>query len=136
VSIFLFLSPIIISYPPTPHNPLAMNTFQGLINSKSKKDNLIAVAGTLKISIPGTNTDLISRINAHLRDHPELANDPCFQGLFSYWAQHTSSKKEIKKSSDKAAKDGEEQETGKNQPTAYMLFLYIVDIMIIPLFQS
>lgn len=113
-----------------------MNTFQGPINSKSKKDDLIAVASALEINKAGTNKDLIARINAHLRDHPELANDPRFQGLFSYRAQPTSSQKQLKKSSEKAAEDDQEQETGKNQPTAYVLFLYRVDFMIMFPFQS
>ena len=108
-----------------------MSTFQGPINSKSKKEDLIAVASALEINVAGTNKELISRINTHLHGHPELANNPRFQGLFSYWAQPTSSKKQMKKSSDKTAEDDQEQETGKNQPTACVFFLYSMNMNII-----
>ncbi|KAJ2927309.1 hypothetical protein H1R20_g9784, partial [Candolleomyces eurysporus] len=57
--------------------------FDSAINSKTKKDYLVVVAEALKIDAQGTNKAVAARITAHLKAHPELAQDPQFQGLFS-----------------------------------------------------
>jgi hypothetical protein len=50
--------------------------------SRYKKDDLLALAGALKISTEGNMKDLVARIKEHLHDRPELKENPCFAGLF------------------------------------------------------
>lgn len=53
------------------------------------KDDLLSIAGALKISTQGTNgkdmngKDLYVHIKEHLDAHPELKDNPRFMGLFS-----------------------------------------------------
>ena len=88
------------------HRDLTMTseTFSGPVNTRMKKEKLLAIATALALDPrPSTVANIVSKIKKHLTQHPELAEDPKFQGLFVYRATNTLSKKQAKKSSDKTA---------------------------------
>ena len=57
-------------------------TFDTPLSSYKRKDDLVILAGALKISTAGTVAVLTERIKEHLKSHPELANIQRFMGLF------------------------------------------------------
>jgi DDE superfamily endonuclease len=60
----------------------ASKIFTGSLSSYKRKDDLIVLAGALGLSTGGTVVELTSRIKSHVEDHPELAQNTRFAGLF------------------------------------------------------
>jgi len=61
-------------------------TFSGSLNSKTR-DDLLDISFALRLTssdsnTPETKTALITMINTHLDNNPDLASDPTFTGLF------------------------------------------------------
>ncbi|KIL58603.1 hypothetical protein M378DRAFT_86304 [Amanita muscaria Koide BX008] len=56
--------------------------FDHTLASYTRKDELLSLAGALRISDKGTIPDLLSRIRQHMELHPELRENPRFAGLF------------------------------------------------------
>ncbi|EGO19041.1 hypothetical protein SERLADRAFT_411938 [Serpula lacrymans var. lacrymans S7.9] len=59
-----------------------MKVFDRFFASYKRKEDLIVIAGALRLPIDGTVKALIERIKSHLQGHKELANNPRFAGLF------------------------------------------------------
>lgn len=60
-------------------------TLWGPINRKRNKTELDEIATALGIFRKKDRKDvMVKRINAHLSNHPELAKEKRFQGLFAY----------------------------------------------------
>jgi hypothetical protein len=88
--------------------------FSGPVNSKSLKPWLISLATSLSLSPEGTNPKLVERINGHFRAHPELYEEPRYQGIVSYRPPKTAkSKKPAKTSADKDQEDAMEADKAK-----------------------
>jgi hypothetical protein len=87
--------------------------------SKSRKNELEAIADMLQISKDGTKPVLLARIQNHFKDHLELATDPHFQPLFVY-RPATSDKREKKSSADKAAEDTKEENKKEGAAIGYI----------------
>ena len=60
----------------------ASKVFDHTLTSYKKKDELLSIAGALRISDKGTISDLLNRIRQHMELHPELRENPRFAGLF------------------------------------------------------
>ena len=83
--------------------------FFGPVNSKSLKAWLISLATSLSLSSEGTNPMLVERINGHFKAHPELYEEPRYQGIVSYRPPKAAkSKKLVKTSADKDQEDARE----------------------------
>jgi hypothetical protein len=78
----------------------------GPISKQRKKAELQAIARALGIPDNGTVPALVLIIKAHLQQHPDLFDNPQFQGLFQYRARAGG---EQKTSADKVAEDLSEQ---------------------------
>jgi hypothetical protein len=57
--------------------------FGGSLSSYTRKEDLVGLARALQIIDSGTNPELKERIQQHLDDHPELANNEHFATLFN-----------------------------------------------------
>jgi hypothetical protein len=86
--------------------------FESPINGKSKKDYLVTVAQALKLDVQGTNKAVASRVTDYLKAHPELAQEPQFQGLFTGRANNPNGGVS-KTSADKAEEDKQAEKTKK-----------------------
>lgn len=69
------------SPPPYPRNIGNTRVFATSLGSY-KKDDLKEIASALGLDQYGTKNGLLSRIRTHMGDHPELAADERFRGLF------------------------------------------------------
>ena len=75
-----------------------------------RKRVLVSIATALALPTEGKKDNLIERINSHLAQNAELADNPRFQGLFSYRPERKNPSKYTKTSLDKAAEDRVEEE--------------------------
>jgi hypothetical protein len=86
-----------------------LTVFSGPVNSKSLKPWLISLATSLSLPSEGTNPKLVERINAHFKAHPELYEEPRYQGIVSYRPPKTMKGRKLPKTSaDKDQEDARE----------------------------
>lgn len=62
---------------------IVLKTFDKPLTSYKRKDELVTIAGALKILATGTNPELFSRIKDHLTANPQLEQIDRFAGLFN-----------------------------------------------------
>jgi hypothetical protein len=96
------------------------NAFTGPVNSRKKKSELQDIASALSLQDTGTVKDLVSSIQQHLTAHPELSDQPRFQGLFSYRPDSVPAKNKLKSSAIKAAEDASKEAKVGKVPTGYL----------------
>ncbi|KAG6824269.1 hypothetical protein H0H92_007398, partial [Tricholoma furcatifolium] len=60
-----------------------LKTFLLPISTLKKKEDLEVLVTALELSTKGTVQELTQRLKGHLTEHPELANNPRFAGLFA-----------------------------------------------------
>jgi hypothetical protein len=89
---------------------MALTSFTGPISVKNKKDDLVAVALALDLDVSGIKEVLVQRISTHLQSHPELAENPQFQGLYIGRANNPKGGA-AKNSAEKAKEDGKQAST-------------------------
>jgi len=94
--------------------------FVGPVSNRKKKIELQDIALALSLQDTGTVKDLVLNIQRHLSAHPELSDQPRFQGLFSYRPDSIAAKNEQKSSADKAAEDASEEAKLAKLPTGYL----------------
>ena len=117
--------------------PAMSHDFTGPINSRKKKSELQDIASALSLQDTGTVKDLVSSIRQHLTAHPELSDQPRFQGLFSYRPDSVPAKNKLKSSAIKAAEDASEEAMVGKVPTGYLrIYLVRVCALMIPLLFS
>lgn len=113
------------------------NAFTGPVNSRKKKSELQDIASALSLQDTGTVKDLVSSIQQHLTAHPELSDQPRFQGLFSYRPDSIPAKNKLKSSAVKAAEDASEEAKIGKVPTGYLrIYLVCVYALTIPILFS
>ncbi len=95
----------------------------GPVDTRMKKEKLTEIATALGLDSPGPTTvkKLVKVIKDHLSEHPELAEVPKFQGLYSYRPSKVLSQKQAKKSTDKAAEDVAESKKGAGTVSEYIM---------------
>jgi hypothetical protein len=62
---------------------IVLKIFDKPLTSYKRKDELVTIAGALKILATGTNPELFSRIKDHLTTNPQLKQTDRFAGLFN-----------------------------------------------------
>ena len=113
------------------------NEFTGPVNSRKKKSELQDIASAFCLQETGTVKDLVSSIQHYLTAHPELSDQPRFQGLFSCRPDSIPAKNKLKSSATKAAEDASEGAGVGKVPTGYLrIYLVCVCAVTIPLISS
>ncbi|KAF9474857.1 hypothetical protein BDN70DRAFT_936328 [Pholiota conissans] len=85
---------------------MTSETFFSPVDNRWKKTKLVELAISLGITpLPPNVKMLVREIKKHLSANPNHAEIPKYQGLYVYRSQNTTSRKQDKKSTDKAAED-------------------------------
>ena len=102
---------------------MTSETFFGPVDNRWKKNKLVELATSLGIApLPPNVKMLVREIKKHLAANPNLAEIPKYQGLYVYRSQNTTSRKQDKKSTDKAAEDLAESSKDIGEVLGYVLY--------------